>query len=380
MKKLLITGIFALSTIGLFATENSFAKEFSSMSMAKTKTKKSKKDKPRPEGKAGYINISGGYGIPFLSTNRRSPLKEVGDKYWYQHGNTLDVQPLVGTNGGGFAFNFGWGHMFNKYIGIDILHTFAWHPERLDAKIDLETYYATQKTGTFGIYVSPHLVMRWDNGKRFGVTGRAGLVAPIFGNSISRAYIKDNQGRVLETLSGFPVIPVHIKDLLELQIKIVGKAKTSFHPTLGVSASIGFDIKLNKMLTMFAEARVQAYTITLKETIFEEYKQTTSLKVLGVPADFLLDLIVPEGGMPLNIANASEAPAFLTHYKYNKHIDENSNTARYGFKELLDLDPNKPQVDLDKPMDEPGQKFNASSLYFNLGLRMSFDQIKKKSK
>lgn len=379
MKKLILSGLLALSSIGLFANEHISTSGITFNPMAKSKKSK-KSDKPRPEGKGWYINVSGGYGIPFLSTNRRSPLKEVGDKYWYQHGTELEVRPLFGTNGGGFAFNFGWGHMFNKYIGIDVLHTFGWHPERLDAKIDLETYYATQKTGTFGIYVSPHLVMHWDNGKRFGVTGRAGVVAPIFGNCFSRAYINDKQGRVLETLNGFPVIPIHIKDLLELQIEIEGKAKTEFHPTIGASASIGFDVKLNKMLTMFAEMRVQAYTIRLKETVFEEYKQTTTLKVLGVPANFLLDLLVPAGGLPLNIANASEAPKFLTHYVYRNEITEESNTARYGYKELLDLDPNKPQVDFDKPMDEPGQKFNASTLYFNLGLRMNFDQIKKKNK
>lgn len=381
MKKQLIVAFFLMSSIGMFAGETFLTKEMLQSNMLKPgKVKKQKTTKTKPEGNGWFIYVSGGYGIPFLSTNKKSPLKEIGDKYWYQHGATLDVHPLYGTNGGGFAFNLGWGKMFNKYIGIDVMHTFAWHPERLDAKIDLDTYYASQKTGTFAMYVSPHAVFHWDNNKRFGVTGRVGVVLPIFGNVITRAYIDDKQGRVLETLSGFPIIPVNIKDLLELEIEIEGKSKTALHPTIGVSTSLGFDVKLNKLLTMFAEVRLQAYTIKPKETKFYEFRQTTTLKILGVPANFLLDLLVPPGGLPLNIANVDEAPAYLTQYVYRDQITEESNTARYGYKELLDLDPNKPQVDLDKPMDEVATKMNATSLYFNLGLRINFDQVKLRKK
>ena len=38
--------------------------------------------------------------------------------------------------GGGWQASVGWGHMFNKYIGIDILHTLSFHPEQLDARIN----------------------------------------------------------------------------------------------------------------------------------------------------------------------------------------------------------------------------------------------------
>lgn len=341
----------------------------------------------RPLGKDWYFTVSAGYGIPFLATNKRSPLKEIGDKSWYQRGTgDLSVKPLFGTNGGGFAFNLGWGHMFNKHIGIDVTHTLAWHPEQLDAKIDLDNYYATQKTGTFGIYISPHLIMRWDNGKRFGITGKAGLVLPIFGNTSTRAYILDKQGRIIETLGGLPILPINIPGLLGLEIEIVGKAKTSYNPTVGVSASIGFDVKLSKRVTFFSEIRVQAYTITLKETKFTEFRQSGKINVLGIKLD------APDGllAIPTNVANVEEAPAFLVHYVYRKEITENSNTARYNTKSLFVEDglgglvrsltgqAGLPTVDINKPMDEPGQKFNASTLYFNAGLRIDFDLWDKK--
>lgn len=378
MKRLFITGILAVFTFSIFAQTETTEKEPLKLRI--------RKNVIRPLGKDWYITVSGGYGIPFLATNKRSPLKEIGDKDWYQHGGDLSVKPLFGTNGGGFAFNLGWGHMFNKHIGIDVTHTLAWHPEQLDARIDLDTYYATQKTGTFGIYISPHLIMRWDNGKRFGITGKAGLVLPIFGNTSTRAYILDKQGRIIETLAGLPILPLNIPGLLGLEIEIVGKAHTSYHPTVGVSASIGFDVKLSKRVTFFSEIRVQAYTITLKETIFDEFKQTSKLNVLGIKLD------APEGllAIPSNVANVDEAPEFLKHYVYRKEINEQSNTARYGTRSLFTEDgiggvirgltgqTGVPTIDKDKPMDEPGQKFNASTLYFNAGLRIDFDLWSKK--
>lgn len=381
MKKLFISGIIALFAVSTYATEIKATADEDATSQKKSLKLNVTKGKPSKEGKGWYITLSGGYGFPFLATNKRSPLKEIGDKYWYQRGNTdLSVKPLFGTNGGGFAFNLGWGHMFNKYIGIDVLHTIAWHPEQLNAKIDLDNYYATQKTGTFGIYVSPHLIMRWDNGKRFGVTGKAGVVLPIFGKTSTRAYIKDSQGRIIETLGGLPILPLNIPGLLGLEIEIAGRAHTSYHPTVGVSASIGFDVKLNKLLSLFAEVRVQAYTITLKETIFDEFRQTSKLNILGIPLD------APDGllAIPSNVANVDEAPEFLKHYTYKKEITEESNTARYGMKSLFPNDgigalvrtltgqTGLPTVDINKPMDEPGQKFNASTIYINAGLRLDF--------
>ncbi len=385
MKRLFITALFALSTVSIFAQGNSTIGATQTTEKEPLKLR-IRKNVIRPLGKDWYISVSGGYGMPFLSTNKRSPLKEIGDKDWYQHGKELSVKPLFGTNGGGFAFNFGWGHMFNKHIGIDVTHTLAWHPEQLDARIDLDTYYATQKTGTFGIYISPHLIMRWDNGKRFGVTGKVGLVLPIFGNTSTRAYILDKQGRIIETLAGLPILPLNIPNLLGLEIEIVGKAHTSYKPTVGVSASIGFDVKLSKRVTFFSEVRVQAYTITLKETIFDEFKQTSKINVLGIKLD------APEGllAIPSNVANVDEAPEFLKHYVYRSEITQESNTARYGTKSLFTEDgigglvrtltgqTGIPTIDKDKPKDEPGQKFNASTLYFNAGLRIDFDMWTKK--
>lgn len=360
----------------------------------------------RPLGKDWYITVSGGYGIPFITTNKKSPLKEIGEGDWQQSPGALSRKPLFGTNGGGFAFNISAGHMFNKNIGVDLMYTAAWHPESLNSRINTvgsplmlgslnlgtPSYYATQKTSTFAMYISPHLVMKWDNGKRFGITGRAGLVMPIFGNTVSRASIDDKSGRLLQTLNGIP--PILGIPLIHMTLN--AKAKTSYQPTVGVSTSIGFDVKLSDRVWLYAEARIQAYTIKLIKIVMTEFQMKTNLKLgdIEIPTSIADDLIKDisggllslaslTGGLPLNINSAEEAPIFLTQYNYVDEITEESNTARYGTKSLIGGPLNftgLEAVDLNKPMDEPGQKFNISTLYFNLGMKVDFDLWDKKRK
>jgi len=313
--------------------------------------------KVRPEGKAWYIQVDAGWGIPYLPTNRRSPLMEIGDKDWYQRGQReLSVKPLFGTNGGGFAASVTIGHMFNKTIGLDATFTLAKHPEQLDARIDLPTYFASQYTSTNAAYLAPHLVLKWDNGKKFGVTGKAGFFVPFYGKTVSRAEIRDKQGRMLQTLTGSPTIALPA-GLVDLTFK--AKTVTSYNPTIGISASVAFDYIINDRLRLFAQARVGAYTISLKETRFDELTMTT--KLLGIEVDQL-------GQLKTNIQSVDEAPEFLKRIIYRKEITEESNTGRYGGK-----------VDLNKPMEEVGQKYNASTLYFNIGVTYSFDRWAKRS-
>lgn len=326
-----------------------------------------RKNKLRPEDKGWYIYATGSYGIPFLSTNKFSPFKEVGNKDWFQSPDSLSVKPIYGTLGGGWAANIGWGHMFNKYIGIDVLHTIAWHPEGLDARINTTvdlgggktaSYYAEEYTKIQpAIYINPHLVMHWDNNKRFGITGKAGLCLPIGGVPVSKAKVIDHSGRLLETLAGLPVIPITL--LGDYSMEYTATAKTKLHPTIGLSTSIALDVRLFKNVWAFAEFRIQAFTISPSETNFTEFSLKTESPLLP-----LVQAISP---IPLNIASVNDAPEFLKHFVYRKEITEQSNTLRYTTTSLK-------QIDINKPMEEPGLKFNASTMYFNVGVRVNFTQ------
>lgn len=313
--------------------------------------------KVRKPGKGWYVEVFGGWGSQFLSTSRKSPLAEIGDKDWYQRGQReLSVKPTFGTNGGGWAANVSVGHMFNKTIGLDGTFTIAKHPEVLDSRIDIAGYFASQYTTTNALYFSPHLVFKWDNEKKFGITGKVGLVVPFYGKTVSRATIYDKSGRMLQSLLGMPLQPM-TGGLVDITFKAT--TSTTYHPTLGISASIAFEYKLSNSINLFANARVQAYTLSLKETKFDELYMKT--KLLGIEIEEL-------GQLKTNINSIDEAPAFLSKIIYRNELTTESNTGRYGGK-----------VDLNKPMDELGQRFNASTLYFNIGMTYNIDRWEKRS-
>ncbi|HUH72875.1 MAG TPA: hypothetical protein VLZ75_00575 [Chitinophagales bacterium] len=313
--------------------------------------------KIRKPGKGWYFEVFAGWGMPYLATGRRSPLAEIGDKDWYQRGKReLSVKPLFGTNGGGWAGNFTIGHMFNKNVGIDATFTVAKHPDQLDARIDIVGYFADQYTGTNAVYFAPHIVFKWENEKRFGITGKAGLIAPIYGSTVSRAQIFDKSGRMLQTLLGLPIEALG-GGLVDLTFK--AKTITSYNPTLGISASVAFEYKLNQNIQLFANARVAAYTISLKETKFDELYMNT--KLLGIEIEEL-------GKLKTQIRSIDEAPEFLRKIVYRDELTLASNTGRFGG-----------EVDLNKPMDELAQRFNASSMYFNIGMTYKIDRWEKRN-
>ncbi|MFN8267334.1 MAG: hypothetical protein U0T31_04960 [Chitinophagales bacterium] len=366
MKKLiLIISAVIIATTAFAQKKSKKASTVAATSPVESKLK-IRSNVTRPEGKGWFIYGTAGYGIPFLSTNKFSPFKEIGNKDWFQEPGVLKVKPVYGTLGGGWQASVGWGHMFNKYIGIDILHTLSFHPEQLDARINttvdlgggkMASYFAEQHTKIMpAIYINPHLVMHWDNGKRFGITGKAGLCMPLGGTPVTRAKIIDHSGRLLETLAGLPVIPLTV--LTDFSSEYNATAKSKLRPTIGVSASIGFDIRLFKNVWAFAEMRVQAFTIAPKETDFTEFSLTTTSPFLPV-----ISMLTP---LPLNVANAAEAPVYLKKFIYVKEITENSNTMRYSSGLSLK------EIDMNKPMEEPMVKYNASTLYFNAGVRMNF--------
>lgn len=308
----------------------------------------------RPDGKSWYVSFSGSYGLPFMTSTLNSPLAEVGLYDYYKRGADFSITKRYGSRGTGPSFNVAIGHMFNKNIGLEGFLSAARHPTQLDARQDINGYYAIQETGTTAMYFAAHLVSHWDNGKKFGITGKVGPLLPFYGNVISDAVIKDKSGQLLQTLTGgsLPELPQGIVD-----ITLVGSAKTTLLPTVGVSGSIGFDYKITPKFTLYGEARALLYTVKLKETIFQEMSMST--KIGGIE--------IPElGVLKTSFKSVDEAPEFLKHYVYYDEITEESNTARYGGK-----------PDLNKPMDELSDKFNASTLYLSIGFRMNIDRWSK---
>ena len=310
-------------------------------------------NKVKPEGKGWYLEASGGYGLPFLITSRKSPLAEIGNKDVFQRGrNDISAKYLYGTNGNGWMGNITVGHMFNKIIGVDFMFSGAMHPQVLDARIDVPGYFASQYTQTnAAMYMAPHLVMKWKGEKRFGITARTGLLLPFYGQTISRVNVRDRNGRLFESLLGLPLIPIP-GNIVDITLR--GRTTTKYNPTVGLSASLSFDYYINDHLKLFGQARIGAYTVSLKETVFDEATMTTFLA--GQQVDEI-------AGLKASFGSVEEAPEFLRRIIYRKELTASSNTGRYG----------RP-VDFDKPNDELGQRFNASSVYLNIGIAYQFNK------
>lgn len=309
----------------------------------------------RANGKGWYIEPSIGYGFPFIATSRQSPLVEIGDKDVYQRGgNTLSVTPQFGTNGGGYIFDMSIGHMFNKVIGIDGTISIARHPKWLDARIDRTGYFASQYTQADAFYLCPHVVMKWQGQKRFGITGKVGMVIPFGGIVRSYIVIHDREGSLIQSLSGGPIIPLPV-GLIDLRLQ--AETRTSLIPTIGANTSVAFHYKVSDKFTVFAQTRILAYTVLIKETRFKEASMVTTL--LG-------NVVEQIGPLRTTFDNVDEAPAILKTIVYHKELTPENNTGRYGKR-----------VDFEKPLDELATRYNITTAYFNIGMHYNLDRWSK---
>jgi hypothetical protein len=311
--------------------------------------------KQRANGKGWYIEPGIGYGIPFISTSRQSPLQEIGDRDVFQRGGqTLSVTPLFGTNGGGYIFDMAFGHMFNKVIGIDATVSIARHPNWLDSRIDRPGYFASQYTQADAFYLCPHVVMKWEGKKKFGITGKVGMVIPFGGIVRSNIIIHDREGSLIQSLAGGPIIPLPV-GLIDLRLQ--AETRTSLIPTIGANTSVSLHYKASDKVTVFAQARVLAYTVLTKETRFKDASMVTRL--LG-------NVVQEIGPLRTTFDNVEDAPAILKTIVYHKEITAENNTGRYGNR-----------VDFEKPLDELAVRYNITTAYFNIGMHYNIDRWSK---
>lgn len=301
----------------------------------------------RPEGKGWYVIGQVGYGVPFLTSNMRSPFAEVGDKIFYQNGTHKSIKPQYSTNGNGFNAAFAFGHMFNNHIGIETQFMMVNHPEATDAEVKSDNYEAYQKTQTYAMYLSPTLLFHHQI-KKFGITTKIGPFIPIGGIVTSRARIIDREGQLIFSLLNYPIkdIPPGI-----LTSVFEGIAKTKLVPTIGFRGALALEYKFNQKITMFIEASASVYNIKIKETIFEQQKLQASVSLFGQ-------------NIEITNLGIDKIPEYLKHYVWVDEITETSNNLKYHYRPF---DPNKPMEDLTL-------KLNASSVYIDLGLKVNINR------
>jgi hypothetical protein len=307
----------------------------------------------RPEGKKWYFEFAGGYGFKVPRTQLKSPLEaEIGTVDYYQNRKELSIKPIFSSNGGGPNLRVGFGHMFNKYIGLDMQIILAFHPEQLDARTVLDKFSAEQYTKITAAYMTPSVKFAWDNGKRFGMYSKLGVFMPFSGRVISDAVVDDREGRLLATFFAVEFLGLPLSSIPFLESKLVARGKTQLNPSAGLNASLGIDVKLTEKSTFFFEANAGFYTIRPKKTTFINFDMQN--KIFGLSLD---DLNFDE----------NTAPKILSEYVYVKELTETSNNPKYNKR-----------VDIDKPLEVLAMINNGSTLYLNAGFRFSINRWEKR--
>jgi outer membrane protein W len=312
----------------------------------------------RPEGKRWFFEVSGMYGFKVPRAQLKSPLEaEIGrmDYNESEKNKELSIKPIFSSNGGGPAMRIGFGHMFNKYIGLEMNIILAFHPSQLDARTVTDKYYASQYTKIIpAAYMAPGVRFAWDNGKRFGVYSKIGLFMPFGGRVVTNASIDDKEGRLLATFFGLEFLGLPLSSIPFLETKLEAEARTQLNPSAGLAGSLGFDVKVNEKTSFFFDASAGFYSIRPKKTTYEKLKMDNTILGLSFP-----DLNFDE----------NTAPKILTEIVYVNEITETSNNPKYNKR-----------VDLEKPLEIPALITNGSTLYLSAGFRFNMNRWDKKRK
>ncbi len=331
-----------------------------------------------------FLDISAGYGIPFLPVRLESPREYIGNKDVFSNGAYTSEKALLGTNGGGGSIDFQFGRMHNSFIGWAVALTYSDYPVILDARINTPYYKAKQTTDSWTIGMSPMLVLNSGNMNNFFVYGKVGPFLPFLGNSISTVTIADNELKIITDvlLAGSPLadvlrggidlifgnpdeLPVNLSDLIELNIDAV--AQTSFVPTIGINATVGFRYQFSDVVSLFAEGRVIAYTIKAKETSIYDFN--FGGKILGQPLESLIPSI-PLGDKEYILPFTEDsAPELLLTTQYINEVTSKSNNSSLN-----------PQVDYSKPAEELAFRKNTSTIYANIGVQINIPKRDKETK
>ena len=330
-----------------------------------------------------FLIFSGGYGTPFLPVRLDSPREYIGNKDVFSDGNYSQHKALLGTNGGGWCTNFQFGHMHNSYLGWAIDFVFSDYPVILDARVRTPNYFAKQTTNSWTIGLTPMIVLSSGNMNNFYVYGKVGPYIPFLGTSITDVTIRDNELRVITDVlfAGTPLadllrggidlvvegLPedINLRDVIELRID--ARAASTFEPSVGIGAAVGFKYQFSEIVSMMAEARVIAYTIKAKQTSIFEF--SFDGEILGQPiGDLIPALTLGDQAYQLPFTE-DNAPEFLLTTNYSNSIDSRSNNA--------DLNAN---VDYGQPADELAFRKNSSTIYANIGIQINIPKKEKEKK
>lgn len=294
-----------------------------------------------------FLNVKGGYGWPLaiIKSEAIAPYEFLGRSNLTISANGEISDKLnLSSDGHGPRFSIAFGRMFNRFIGFELEMGYINEIRKTRSSINSPYLKTEFESDLFELYTDPLLVFQSPNMNNFYLYGRLGPHIPHWGKPRAYANVDDRNGTlisgilydpvqdILEALFAQPVtqellqlvdyhgtLRADTKIYLQQNLKDYG-AREVFRG-IGVNASFGFKYQATPVVSVFAEARVMGFNISVAQAIIEDLDAKITL--FG-GALTVLEL-TENGGQIFNIPVTKEEIKSVLEVIYQNELTEDSN-------------------------------------------------------
>jgi len=345
-----------------------------------------------PQGRF-YIGLKAGYGLPFLTVNRRNIEDFFGiNDYFESVDGTKLNRTVVTTDAGGPRYGAYMGVRFNQFISMELDVSFNYYNSVLQGRYDSPHYYSELFTRTRDVSLNPQFVITTPNLKNFQLFGKFGLYFPAWVKATGNTIVNDQEGRWLKSILGVPgegyadLLDV-VAELLSEEVDGLGfldegffnaigynmnleaEVDIDFQPNidnLGYTGGLGVMYHVSPLISLVAEAKGSGYNISTKGYQLELGELSLDLfgnrNVLVINKDG--GLIDGETVIP------KEDLAWLFEVNHTKEITEESNNILY----------NPETFDITKPSEKLSIRKSVFAMVFSVSVHINFDRKNKRNK
>ncbi|MEZ5009035.1 MAG: hypothetical protein R2753_12865 [Chitinophagales bacterium] len=338
-----------------------------------------------------YFGTRFGYGVPFLTVNRRNVEDYLGiSDYFESDLGEISNRTIVTNDAGGLKTAIYGGYRFNQFVSTEIDLSFNYYNEVLQGRVESPTYNSELFTRGKSISINPQIVLYSPNMGNFTIFGKFGFYLPFYADAKGTAKIDDRDGTFIKSIaSGSDANLLKIVDavaeLVGENVDGLGFLEDGFfnaigyrfqyeadvdvdfridQQAIGYSGSIGVIYQISPLVSLFAEVKNGGYNITTKA-----YRSKAVDGTLDIFGNRNYVVLTSEGA----VVDGSEViPAeelnFLYNVNYEYSIDENSNN-----------DVTNPNgIDPTKPTDRLALRRSTFDVSFNVSVQFNFKGKKNK--
>jgi hypothetical protein len=282
-----------------------------------------------------YLETIGGYGFPLVNDELGSTDDRIGTtNRLIRADSSISILPAQGTQGPGWQFSISAGYMFHPNIGVEGEFRYLKSNRFLLAKNTTPTYQAEHSIVGERLDIVPQIVFSFNVKEKWNIYSKSGVVIPVWGRSRSDIKIEDQEGRLLEELTGVTNPDAYAS--VRVKASTFGKFSYGFQTRLGAGYAV------LDWMTVFAELKFVALSIRSKEDRLDD----VDIRVFS-----------SGGGSALEITE-EDLDEIEKRTVFVNELTENSNNPLVN----ENADPNK-------PLEELTRKDNFNQLGVSIGVR-----------